>query len=358
MCSLPALTLDEIFPYFDQEPNLDDIELETHVRSQKRERCEHTINRINRWLPLISEQWSTATPIEIYVAFLQCCGDPEEMLLSIHNAAFMAQVRLEVNRLRQSRHALPDTPDPSPDVPDVPFEARPFRPKKTDVVRSKNYLPRPKEVPSEIWFQWSEVHQQSYLKGLEHPNAYFYRNCAPGERQKTGSWSSEEKQLFLKRLKEMKQLYPDGQQMWGIFSQAIPGRVGYQCSSFYQTLLDAGEIRKEQRLCTPRKQAVKREDKPARSPVFAGVSKIAPLSMYERKAQKNPLKGAIDFVTKAEMEVPAISPDGYVLDYKTWLNIIAEKSEDPFTRNHINKRQLTILTFKNIDQFRDKIKNL
>lgn len=38
-----------------------------------------------------------------------------------------------------------------------------------------------------------------------------------------------EKKLFFDRMKEVG---VNGQ--WGIFSMAIPGRVGYQCSNFYR----------------------------------------------------------------------------------------------------------------------------
>ena len=41
--------------------------------------------------------------------------------------------------------------------------------------------------------------------------------------------AQEEKELFMKRKAE---IGIDGQ--WGIFSMAIPGRVGYQCANFYR----------------------------------------------------------------------------------------------------------------------------
>lgn len=47
----------------------------------------------------------------------------------------------------------------------------------------------------------------------------------------------EEKQLFLERLKKVG---ADGQ--WGLFSIGIPGRVGYQCSNYYRSLLKSGEL--------------------------------------------------------------------------------------------------------------------
>ena len=39
----------------------------------------------------------------------------------------------------------------------------------------------------------------------------------------------------------MKEKYGEIYQ-WGIFSQAIPGRVGYQCANYYRKLIDNGEI--------------------------------------------------------------------------------------------------------------------
>lgn len=70
------------------------------------------------------------------------------------------------------------------------------------------------------------------------PNSYYYRFNAAGELQRNGKWTDEEKELFIKRLKEVG---ADGQ--WGIFSMAIPGRVGYQCSNFYRSLLKSGELK-------------------------------------------------------------------------------------------------------------------
>lgn len=72
---------------------------------------------------------------------------------------------------------------------------------------------------------WSEARIRAYQGMNKNPNAYYYRFNAPGETQRNGPWSREEEELFMKRLKEVG---ADGQ--WGIFSIAIPGRVGYQVS--------------------------------------------------------------------------------------------------------------------------------
>ena len=70
---------------------------------------------------------------------------------------------------------------------------------------------------------WSEARIRAYQGMKKNPNAYFYRFNAPGETQRNGPWSKEEEELFMRRVTEVG---ADGQ--WGLFSTAIPGRVGYQ----------------------------------------------------------------------------------------------------------------------------------
>lgn len=86
---------------------------------------------------------------------------------------------------------------------------------------------------------WAPCKQQSWMSLKDNPNAFFYRHVLPGTKQKNGPWSEDEKQLFLKTLKE----YPvQSNGRWGLFARLIPGRVGYQCNAFFKKLLAAGEI--------------------------------------------------------------------------------------------------------------------
>jgi hypothetical protein len=43
------------------------------------------------------------------------------------------------------------------------------------------------------------------------------------------------------------------------------------------------------------------------------------LSRYEQWAAKNPIPDAIDPLTGEKMQVPTMSPDGYVFDYNSWM---------------------------------------
>jgi len=76
---------------------------------------------------------------------------------------------------------------------------------------------------------------QAYRQLKTNPNTYYYRFCAPGVQQKNGPWTKSEEVLFMERLAEMGGAKRKMQ--WGLFSMAIPGRVGYQCSNFYRSAL-------------------------------------------------------------------------------------------------------------------------
>ncbi|PVU98234.1 hypothetical protein BB559_001744 [Furculomyces boomerangus] len=85
---------------------------------------------------------------------------------------------------------------------------------------------------------WSLARVKAFKAIKTKPNTYYYRFNAPGEVQRVGQWSSEEKRLFHARLAE---IGANGQ--WGIFSMTIPGRVGYQCSNYYRFLIENSIIK-------------------------------------------------------------------------------------------------------------------
>jgi hypothetical protein len=85
---------------------------------------------------------------------------------------------------------------------------------------------------------WAPARQQAWMQMAENPNAFYYRHRLPEEERKNGAWDSAEKALFLEELKK----FPSGVSQWGLFARAIPGRVGYQCNSFYRKLIASGEV--------------------------------------------------------------------------------------------------------------------
>lgn len=84
---------------------------------------------------------------------------------------------------------------------------------------------------SELPVGWSTARKEAWALRKSNPNAYFYRFNEQGEEPKFGPWDEQEKQLFLKRFKDVG--ISEG---WGHFARGIPGRVGYQCASFYRQL--------------------------------------------------------------------------------------------------------------------------
>ncbi len=86
---------------------------------------------------------------------------------------------------------------------------------------------------------WSEARIKAWMNKDANPNAYYYRFNDPGEEQRNGKWTKQEHERFMQRLKECRigENYE-----WGIFSMALPGRVGYQCSNYYRTLLKNGIV--------------------------------------------------------------------------------------------------------------------
>ena len=86
-------------------------------------------------------------------------------------------------------------------------------------------LKQVKENPNKAFEGWSQARIRAFKMIERNPNSYYYRFNAPGEEQRKGPWTEEEKESFFKRLQDVG---ANGQ--WGLFSTAIPGRVGYQVS--------------------------------------------------------------------------------------------------------------------------------
>lgn len=84
---------------------------------------------------------------------------------------------------------------------------------------------------------WSTARIRAWNLRHENPNAYYYRFNHPGEVQRNGKWTEEEREVFLARMQEVG---VNGQ--WGIFAKEIYGRVGYQCANFYRQMIENAEI--------------------------------------------------------------------------------------------------------------------
>lgn len=152
-------------------------------------------------------------------------------------------------------------------------------------------------------------------------------------------------------------------QTWTAFCSRFFGKREEDCLKLLKKLKKEGKIFRE----FPENIKV-REDPKAKKVTLCAINfikgdiriRVGPVSQEtEERMAMNPIPGYIDMITQKPMEIPALSPDGYALDYSTWLKLLNEKKVNPFTQNHLtSKRQLTILTIDNFDQYKDKIVNL
>eukprot|EP01087_Luapelamoeba_hula_P024619 TRINITY_DN9446_c0_g1_i1.p1 TRINITY_DN9446_c0_g1~~TRINITY_DN9446_c0_g1_i1.p1 ORF type:complete len:662 (+),score=151.67 TRINITY_DN9446_c0_g1_i1:3-1988(+) len=240
---------------------------------------------------------------------------------------------------------------------------------------------------------WSAARIRAFKLIKTNPNAYYYRFNDPGVTQKNGPWAKEEKELFFKRRDE---IGVNGQ--WGIFSMVIPGRVGYQCSNFYRHLVETGKVIDENYVIDAkgkahfkfkrgfkvhRKKTEGEEESPAPATTAAKGGKKKrkargggeagsdddteyrpPPSRSRRdaveeepKKSENPLPGFVDPITLEEVEQPAISPSGHVMSYSSWSRCLMGTNICPLTKQPLKKRDLVILTWDNIAQYKDMITN-
>lgn len=415
------ITLDDLRCLIKIPEGLDDPDIISFIKSHQEDTIERSLKLLNSQAGDIHENWKEASKVQIYIAYELCNNDIERLMLKIGDKEFLKQVNEAVDERTtgtvhkktppKSENSSDSDDDESNDTdyeagsdpryddheaPAYPGEPRRrIRRKKESIVPQNPSEPRPEEIDPTSWSHWSEAKRKSYVQGMKNPNAYFYRNVAPGEEYKTGPFTLEEKKIFLKRVEDFRDKETgtiNGE--WGLFSRALPGRVGYQCSNFYRKLVEQGEITDPNYVRGPdgvlrHTSRIKNGIKPKltagkvtkkhrivqpneiRSLVLVYGDDFEakketkmyneykeekrPLSMYERYALDNPIPGWSDPLTGEIMQVPTISPDYSLLDYNTWLHTIQSKPEDPFTQKPITKRQLIILNHENWPEYRDII---
>eukprot|EP01134_Creolimax_fragrantissima_P007819 CFRG7819T1 len=212
--------------------------MQARLQRQKEQVEELNLMREKRKVEKIRSFVWYLTDEEIMISLLDCDDDDEEVVLRVADTSsrFLTNIRkricdaapvqyVEPRRVRHKAHK------------------RATKEQLSDYVHKKLSLDdalaslQNTDDFEEATKDWSPARRQAYKMIDENPNAYYYRFNAPNEKQRNGGWDDEERELFLDRLKEMG---ADGK--WGIFSMVIPGRVGYQCSNYYRSLLEKKEI--------------------------------------------------------------------------------------------------------------------
>ncbi|KAI9019554.1 hypothetical protein CLU79DRAFT_704668 [Phycomyces nitens] len=90
---------------------------------------------------------------------------------------------------------------------------------------------------------WQTPRIKAWEARRSSPEGFYFRFVAPGEGQHNGKWSREEHKRFMARYEEWSANGFKMGQSWGLFSIAIPHRVGYQCMNYYRKLVKDGVLK-------------------------------------------------------------------------------------------------------------------
>eukprot|EP00123_Amoebidium_parasiticum_P006181 comp17201_c0_seq1/m.16131 comp17201_c0_seq1/g.16131 ORF comp17201_c0_seq1/g.16131 comp17201_c0_seq1/m.16131 type:complete len:528 (-) comp17201_c0_seq1:483-2066(-) len=234
----------------------DRVLMEQRIAQQQRQFERHRRREEQRKVRRMLEVADYLNEEEAQRALADCKGDEEEVILRFADGSrdYLAEIRREI-AIEGGREVLANA-----DAAGVYHVAHAADGKKRlrssarrqtqeDRERLKTYVYKRLSLNDalralkscdnieEAMKDWSPARKQAYKLIDENPNAYYYRFNAPGEEQRNGAWTKEEQELFMSRLAECG---ADGQ--WGIFSMKIPGRVGYQCSNYYRSLIEKKKI--------------------------------------------------------------------------------------------------------------------
>ncbi|CDS06189.1 hypothetical protein LRAMOSA08717 [Lichtheimia ramosa] len=451
--------------------------IQKRVALQQRQFAEFEKRDKARKYQKIKAIYDYLTAEEVDEMLKDCSNDEEEVIVRLTQPAYLLQIRKTV----ATKHAPEVENQHNMMTPEQQAAYQQLLKKRSETLRKttndtakRQYrmggrlalddavkqVRENKVDPSKAFEGWSQARIRAYQMIDQNPNSYYYRFNAPGEEQRKGQWSAEERKLFFKRLEEVG---ANGQ--WGIFAMKIPGRVGYQCSNFYRLLVETGEIndpnyvldekgkahylfdkktadgqvektfrthskhgtgrgsgipssssvsttrstRSRRSPAADKKTSKKRkrrtrgwdsddddessdgfedyndnsgaytlrtsrvtrsrvsseETRSTRASAAASTNNDDDQDELEESDEEmddNPLPGFIDPITLDEVVKPAISKYGHVMGYESWVRCLTnwegKKNICPLTKNPLTKRDLVILTWENIDEYRDQIINM
>ncbi|KAF7721930.1 hypothetical protein EC973_003918 [Apophysomyces ossiformis] len=191
---------------------------------------------------------------EIKEMLVDCSHDEDEVIYRLTKPAYLGQIRkmIAVKYTREEDNIVPTMSADQKAAYQQLLKKRSETLKKTTNDQAKKQyrmggrlgldealqqVQKHQIDPEKAFEGWSQARIRAYQMIDQNPNSYYYRFNAPGEVQRKGQWTEEEKKIFYERLREVG---ANGQ--WGIFSMKIPGRVGYQCSNFYRLLVETKQI--------------------------------------------------------------------------------------------------------------------
>ncbi|KAI8906626.1 hypothetical protein DFJ77DRAFT_504459 [Powellomyces hirtus] len=425
---------------FDDEVTEEEMSIiQQRVALQQRQFQEYQRREAVRKSSKIRSMFDFLRREEIEEALVEAKDDEDAVILNFAQPHYLMKLRKAIALKYRAEDAEVNLTEEQQQAYDRRVEKRKQAPKKTTTEDAKKRCIRFSRLrldealsqlenggdPSKVFEGWSDARVRAYQQIKTKPNSYYYRFNAPGEKQRNGVWTKEERTLFFNRLEEMG---ADGQ--WGIFSMAIPGRVGYQCSNFYRHLLKSGEVidenytidaKGELRYLFGKKEGgqgvIRNHSKHGSGGIkgSGGVKATRSVTTVKKRKRKNaddddedddgnvddlfdeddsgtytckvswattrrtrarvaaeesegtlnegeenPLPGFTDPITLDEVVKPAISPYGHVMSYNSWIRCLSSEDRKnicPLTKKPLTKRELVVLTFENIEEYRDRIVN-
>ncbi|KAK4512327.1 Histone deacetylase complex subunit [Mucor velutinosus] len=215
-------------------------QINERITLQQRQFANHELREKIRIYSAIREVFDYLSDEEISDILKKCENNEEKAICRLSEPGTLAQLRKDI-ALRYNKEETSYVPLNKPGQ--IPVQ------KASKQACTKKRQPRTKlgldaalkqitNPKSKMAFEgWSEARIRSFKMIEKNPNSYYYRFNEPGEEQKRGPWTEDEKKLFIDRLKVMG---TEGQ--WGLFSKGIPGRVGYQCSNYYRFLIETKQL--------------------------------------------------------------------------------------------------------------------
>ncbi|OHT15065.1 hypothetical protein TRFO_42710 [Tritrichomonas foetus] len=321
------LTYDEIEPFLCTDMPEGDISVQENLKNIRKKTAEFRISRVNALYDHLKSIWPAGNAVEYYIGF--------ELYSSLSEEAFLEQIR------------IPDT----------------IKCIEQEVALRKKGISRSVSASNQSHNQQDEIDSDGEVD--------FDVNHQKRQKRKS-TWSPREITKLVKLLSS-----PNDMKTWRSVSKVFKNKTPEQCFHCYLKLLSKGEVnstyapKKDLKLKKNESKKQIKSNKELDTTPFQHVqglflirgdqkSVVGPQNETMKDyARNNPLFGYIDLITYEKMFVPAISSHGTVLDYDTWMKVINDSQIDPYELQPVNtKRQITILTPENIEEFRPRIRNM
>lgn len=327
-------------PYTEPYPEGCDEETKAYLSDIRRKSAEHRIRKVNELYDSLKEAWPEGTAIDFYIALGKGNRTDDQIVELLADPEFIRQVVKESERLGIRKPAAETEDDNSEEI-------------ATEGDKEE-------EFDSETDSDDDDDDNDGTTRS----------------RRTARRWTEAETAQFKQVVKDV----AEANGTWKDIVRHFPGRTKEQCQTLYHRLRSTKELninfrpRKGANAAGSRGASQRAKDERDRTKSMQNKlrhihglhfiykkmdSWVGPMSEKLRCiANSNPVVNYIDQITAQKIVYPAVSPDGYLLDYRTWMKVLSQDPKNPFTRAHMNKRQLEYLTCENINIYLDKIVNL